>query len=285
MPCLAVFNQKGGVGKTTTALNLAAAIACAGNKPVTLDLDPQGHLTALAGLENVESGSSIYAFYREQRRLAELIRQAPGRWAHIPAHADLAKVDTQFGKGPNILNRLRLGIVKEQFPATQQAVVMDCSPMLGVLSLSAIFAADKVLVPISADYLAVRGAMQVEKTLNALTVLLKRRMPRRYLITRFDSRRRMSWDIDKTLRECFGADVCETRIAESVSLAESPFARTDVFSHAPGSRGARDYQELYEELQMADFLPLAETAPDQRPDTLARSLIASAQQKAASKVL
>ena len=127
------------------------------------------------------------------------------------------------------------------------------SPQLGVLSLNGIFASDRVLIPISADYLAVNGAAQVDRTLHALDRVLKKPPMRRYVMTRFDSRRKMSWDIDRTLRERFGAEMCETRISENVSLAESPGQNCDVFTHAPESRGARDYAALQEELEAAGF--------------------------------
>ena len=256
MPRITVFNQKGGVGKTTTALNLAAALARAGEAPLVIDLDPQAHLTSLSGIGAVNGDASLYAFFRDNKPLADILRQTTRNWSLLPAHLELAKVDTQFGKGPNILNRLKLALIRENLNGVRP-IVMDCCPLLGVLSLSAIFAADRILIPVSADYLAVKGAIQVEKTLNALGPVMKRRIERRYLITRFDSRRKMSWGIDKTMREHFGAEVCETRIAESVSLAESPFVEMDVFEHAPSSRGAKDYQALYEELKSLDFLALA----------------------------
>ncbi len=247
MARITVFNQKGGVGKTTTALNLTAALARAGARPLAIDLDPQGHLTALSGIRISGAEYSLYAHYRDNTPLAEIIRDTGRGWMMLPAHLELAKVDTQFGKGPNILNKLKFALVREQVNGTRP-VIIDCCPLLGVLSLSAIFAADTVLVPVSADYLAVKGAIQVEKTLNALGPVLKKRIARRYVITRFDGRRKMSWEIDRTFREKFGDDVCETRIAESVSLAESPFAEKDIFDHAPTSRGAKDYQALYDEL-------------------------------------
>lgn len=253
MPRIAVFNQKGGVGKTTTALNLAAAMARAGESPLAIDLDPQAHLSAVGGVAPSDADASIYAFFRDSRPLAELIQTTARGWGMIPAHLELSKVDTQYGKGPNILIRLRTGLIKENLNGVRP-VVVDCCPMLGVLSLSAIFAADKVLIPISADYLAVKGAMRVEKTLNALAPVLKRRIERRYVVTRFDARRKMSWGIYETLRAQFGAELCESRIAESVSLAESPNSGKDVFSHAPKSRGARDYQALYDELRVTGFL-------------------------------
>ncbi len=256
MARITVFNQKGGVGKTTTALNLAAALARAGEAPLAIDLDPQGHLTSLSGIGAVTGDTSVYAFFRDNKPLSEILRATTRNWSLLPAHLELAKVDTQFGKGPNVLNRLKFALTRENLNGVRP-IIIDCCPLLGVLSLSAIFAADKVLVPVSADYLAVKGALQVEKTLNALGPVLKKRIERRYVITRFDSRRKMSWEIERTFRERFGSDVCETRIAESVSLAESPFAETDVFEHAPNSRGAQDYQALYQELKAGDFLAMA----------------------------
>jgi chromosome partitioning protein len=253
MARITVFNQKGGVGKTTTALNLVAALARAGKHPLAIDLDPQAHLSHLSGVTVTDASQSLYAHYRDNKTLTAIALDTGRGWLLLPAHLELAKVDTQFGKGPNILNKLKLSLIREQLNGVRP-VVIDCCPLLGVLSLSAIFAADKVLVPVSADYLAVKGAMQVEKTLNALGPVMKKRIQRRYVITRFDARRKMSWDIDRTFREKFGADVCETRIAESVSLAESPFAEKDVFDHAPGSRGAKDYQALYDELTTSAFM-------------------------------
>jgi len=247
-----VFNQKGGVGKTTTTLNLAAALARAGENPLVIDLDPQAHLSAIRGAAVSNADASIYAFFRDARPLTQLVRTANG-WSVIPAHLELSKVDTQYGKGPNILNRLRTGLVKENLNGVRP-VIVDCCPMLGVLSLSAIFAADKVLVPVSADYLAVKGALQVERTLNALAAVVKRHIERRYVITRFDGRRKMSWEIYNRFRDRFGAELCETRIAESVSLAESPYCEKDVFEHAPKSRGALDYQSLHDELKSTGFL-------------------------------
>jgi chromosome partitioning protein len=263
MARIAVFNQKGGVGKTTTALNLTASLAARGHLPIAIDLDPQAHLSAIACKGPLGVDGSIYAFYRDGRPLAELAVRSRAGWTIIPAHIELAKVDTRFGKGPNVLGRLRAGLARDEL-CSARAVVIDCCPMLGVLSLSAIFAADRVLVPVSADYLAVKGALQVDWTLNALARVVGKRIERRYVITRFDGRRKMSWDILSTLRARFGAELAESRISENVSIAESPYNDEDVFAHAPASRGAADYAALFEELEQSGFF-IAEEVPAAEP--------------------
>jgi chromosome partitioning protein len=256
---LAIFNQKGGVGKTTTTLNLGAALAARGVKPLLVDLDPQAHLTQVLGA--ADGGANLFAFYAASKAIAELTRPIAlsrvGAAAELVAgHAELAKVETLFGKGPRVLYRLKEALNERVPGATRRPVLIDCCPMLGLLSLAGIFATDKVLVPISADHLAVRGALALERTLGALEQVLKKRVERRYVLTRFDRRRKMAGEIELRLRERFGAELCATRIHENVALAESPYYGKDVFAHDANSRGAGDYEQLAQELIAAGFLAL-----------------------------
>jgi len=172
----------------------------------------------------------------------------------IPANAELAKVDSLFGKGHNIVNKLNVGIQNEGLVGKGDVLVIDCCPLIGVLSLNALFACDCLIVPLSADYLSLKGALRVEKALKALEQVWKKRLPRRYLLNRFDSRRKMAWEILRQLEEKFSGEVCQTRIAENVSLAESPALNKDIFTYAPSSRGAQDYEALLEEMLADGFI-------------------------------
>ena len=244
---IAIFNQKGGVGKTTTTLNLGAALNRAGYPPLLLDLDPQGHLSSIHGHAPVEANHSLFAFYQDLRSLPELELH----WEHIgrliPAHQQLIKVDSIFGKGPAILNKLRHGL--DALEDTQsRPTLIDCCPYIGVLALNAIFACDCLLIPISTDYLSLQAADHITRTLQVLEPVLKRRVERRYLLTRFDRRRRMSDDIRNKLRDRYGDDVLDIVISENVAVAESPSLHQDVYRHNASSSGAHDHTSLLKEL-------------------------------------
>ena len=253
MTVIAVFNQKGGVGKTTTALNLLAAIARRGQRPLGIDLDPQAHLSHVFGAHPKLADDSVYSFFVRQRPLSDIAQITKSGVVLCPAHLELSKLDSILGKSVNVVTRLRHALREPGL--APGPVVIDCSPLLNVLSLNAVFACDLLLVPVSCDYLALRGACEVERALNALEPVFKRRLPRRYVLTRYDVRRKMSGEVVDRLAASLRIDeICVTRIRESVKLAESPAVELDVFRHAPDSRGARDYQALTDELVSAGFV-------------------------------
>lgn len=205
-------------------------------------------MSSIHGSTPIEANKSLFAFYQDNLSLAELQME----WEHIghliPAHQQLIKVDSIFGKGPAILNKLRGGLDILEAETTPRPILIDCCPYIGVLALNAIFACDLLIIPVSTDYLSLQAADQITRTLQVLEPVLKRRIERRYLLTRFVRRRRMSDDVRKQLQERYGAEVFETVIAENVTVAESPSVHRDVFRHNASSTGARDYLALYEEL-------------------------------------
>ncbi|MFN0303420.1 MAG: ParA family protein [Burkholderiales bacterium] len=244
---IAVFSQKGGVGKTTTALNLGGALARAGLRPLWIDLDPQGYLTDALGVHK-ERGVSVLETFVKGRSLGTLARPVDERGDVVSAHMELQQVETQFGRSSDAM-----GVLAEQIEAWQsehenRPVVIDCAPQAGLLTMAAIVATQRVLIPVSSDYLSLAGALGVDRTVLMLADVLRAPIECRVLLTRYDARRRMAQRVEQALRARFGAAVCATMIRESVSVSESPSARKDIFRHAPDSSGAHDYQQLCEEL-------------------------------------
>jgi chromosome partitioning protein len=252
MAVIAVFNQKGGVGKTTTALNLCAGLALLKTDPLAIDLDPQGHLTLAYGVKSVAAAESVYAFFEKGVPLERLLRPLPSGRRLIAAALDLSKVDALRGGDTRIALRLKDGL-RAAFGDSAAPVIIDCCPMLSVLTLNALIAADRVLIPVSADYLSLQGVERLDRSLNVLEAKFGRRIERRVVVTRFDARRKLSFAIYDELRRRYGAALCATRIVENVNLAESPMHGKDIYAFAPASPGARDYRALTQELGTAGF--------------------------------
>jgi chromosome partitioning protein len=252
MAVVAVFNQKGGVGKTTTCLNVTAALNLAQRNPIALDMDPQGHLTLASGAAKVVGDAGMASFFKHQTPLIKLLGDTQGGWQLVPASLELAKIDAMFGSDPKAATLLKQGL-REDLALTGAPILIDCCPMLGVLTLNALLATDRVLIPVSADFLSLQGVHRLDSALNALETRLKRKFERRIVVTRFDSRRKLSYEIYDSLRVRYGSLLCNTRIGETVGLASSPMHGKDVFQFAPHSPGAADYRALTQELWDSGF--------------------------------
>jgi len=252
MSLIAVFNQKGGVGKTTTTLNIAACLAMLDRHPAVIDLDPQGHVSLALGVRNTPGIFCASAFFREGSALQNLVKHLPGGVRLIPSHPDLTKVDATLAGTPGVAGLLRKGILAA--PDLRDATVLvDCAPSLGVLSMNALWAAQRVLIPVTPDYLAMQGLNRLDIALRVLEQPLGRAIERRVVMTRFHPDQAHSQEAMAALKARYGPAVCETTICDDPALAESPAQGKDIFAHAGDCPGAHDYRRLTMELLAKGF--------------------------------
>lgn len=255
MTVVAIFNQKGGVGKTTTTANLAAAMVRNGFDPLVIDMDPQAHLTSLSGLKP-KSARTLYGFFQHRTPLSDLVHRLSNGVNLVPSHMELSRVDMMLSQNKRDLRRLKKAITDEMLAAGGTTILIDCCPMIGVLSLSALMAADVVLVPVTAEYLAMNGAQQLDQTLSGLTSMGLYR-PRRVFINRYQRGHPTSEKVAAELTRRYGKDFCRTRVFESQSVLEGIGQNQDVFSFAPDSDGAEDYSYLLDELIETGFIHIS----------------------------
>lgn len=252
MAVIAVFNQKGGVGKTTTCLNVAASLTLLERKPLVVDLDPQAHVSLALGVRHLPANATVAAFFREQVPIDRLVRRLSNGLRLLPGHPDLSKVDALLGATPGVAGTLKKGLA-ETAARDDSPILIDCAPTLGVLSLNALFAADRVLIPVTADFLSIQGLNRLDLALNVLEGPLKRRIERRVVLTRFDENKPQCRDALASLKSRYGDRLCETRIADDPALSESPAHGMDIFAYAGESAGAHDYRLLTMELLSKGF--------------------------------
>jgi chromosome partitioning protein len=244
---LAVANQKGGVGKTTTAVNLGASIADAGYPTLLVDLDPQCNATVALGLPK-DGGPSVYDCLSGDLNLttAALPSGIDGLDV-VPSTPHLAGANVELPRisGSETILRDRLGSVRDRYLFT----LLDCPPSLGPLTVNALVAADRVIVPVQTEYFALEGLAQLLDTLSLIQRELNPRLTvLGMILTMHDGRTRLARDVEREVREHFPSLVFDTVVPRNVRLGEAPSFGLPVLRHAPQSAGSAAYLKLAKEV-------------------------------------
>ncbi|HEY1835788.1 MAG TPA: ParA family protein [Candidatus Saccharimonadales bacterium] len=242
---IAVTNQKGGVGKTTTAISLAAQLATVERPALLIDLDPQGNATSGFGLPK-DGLITSYEVLCENTPLADAVREThvPGLFV-LPANANLAGAEVELVNE----QRREFKLAQALAPASYEYIIIDCPPSLGLLTVNALTAAHAVFIPVQAEYYALEGLGQLLRTVQRVREGLNPSLELLgVVLTMYDKRTSLSEQVMQELKNHFGDKLCKTVIPRNVRLAEAPSFGKTIFEHDRWSRGARAYKQLAKEV-------------------------------------
>lgn len=247
MKTLIFTNQKGGTGKTTSALSVAAGLYRKGYKVLIVDTDPQGHATKWAGIIPDEKEPTVYEVLKGKAAAADAIQTTAGGYDIIPTDIRESGADIELASATerDFILAEALEEVKDRYDFT----IIDSPPNLSIVTVMGLSAADDIIITLKADYLALDGVAQLKDTID----LIKRRLNPRLevagvLLTFYNNRQNLDKQIAAHAEEGFPGKVLETRISQAVALAEAPAAKRDIFQYAPNSKPAKQYEEVVNEI-------------------------------------
>lgn len=245
---IAVVNQKGGVGKTTTAVNLSAALSMLGNFVLLVDLDPQANATQSIGIDHRQLPHGLYEAISGSKRVSEVIfNTSHDGFRIIPSTPSLAGANVELVSEEERETKL-LKVLQEVKPLYDY-VIIDCPPSLGLLTLNGLVAADEVLIPVQSEYFALEGLGQLVATIDLIKENLKPELDiMGIVITMFDQRNKLSQDVMQELYKVFPSKVYRSVIPRTVRLAEAPSFGKTIFHYEPEGRGAHAYARLAREI-------------------------------------